>query len=146
MNKSVSDFLNCSLDELDLEEALTFVRDNKIELAMYYARIEALQKLEKKIKDAIRATGEVPEVEGVVVTFGKPSRRFMPYTQKLVECAEKENLGETIAKLGDLADHVSDLEGQDLLFEIRQDFAKGYIPLSSFFYVKEFSPAIKIKA
>jgi len=145
MSKSISDYLNCPLDKLDLEEALEFVRDMKIELAMYYARIEALQKLEAKIKEGIRESGEIPEVKGVIIKFGAPSQRYMTYTQKLVESAERENLGETIEKLGDLVTHIHDTEGQDLLFNIRQEFAKGYMPLSSFFYIKKISPAIRIE-
>ena len=143
---SINYFINLSDEEFELElaDALTFIKDMKIELAIYYARIEALQKLEQKCKEAIRATGEAPEVEGVVVKFGKPSKRFMPYTKKLVESAAKDNMGETIERLGELHDQLTP-EGQEMLTEIRQEFAKRYTPLSSFFYEKDISPSIKIE-
>lgn len=144
IKRSLSYFLNAGEDEFDVGEAIEFIMEMKIELAMYYARIEGLQKLEKKCKEYIRETGEVPDVEGAVIKFGKPSKRFMPYTKKLVESAAKDNMGETIERLGELHDQLTP-EGQEMLTEIRQEFAKRYTPLSSFFYEKDISPSIKIE-
>lgn len=145
IKKGLSYFLNADEDEFDVDEALVFLKDMKIELAIYYARIEALQKLEKKIKEAIRATGEIPEVEGIIVKFGKPSTRNYAYLKKLVESAEKDNMGETIERLAELHSHLRTKKAQKLLLEITQEFAERYMPLSSFFYEKDISPRITIK-
>jgi hypothetical protein len=144
ITRNLSYFLSADEDDFDVEEALAFLHDMKIELAIYYARIEGLQKLEKKCKEAIRATGEVPDVENVVVKFGKPRKQIYAYTKKLVECAAKENVGETIERLGELHDQLTP-EGQEVLMEIRQEFARRYMPLSDFFYEKDVSASIKIE-
>lgn len=144
ITRNLSYFLNADEDDFDVEEAIEFIRDMKIELAIYYARIEGLQKLEKKCKEYIRATGEIPDVAGAVVKFGKPSKRFFAHTKKLVECAARDNMGETIERLIELHAQLTP-EGQEILTEIRQEFAKRYMPLSSFFYEKDISPSIKIE-
>lgn len=143
ISRSISYYLSQDAEELDIEECLAFIKEMKMELAIYYARIEALQKLEKKVKDAIRYSGEIPEVEGVVVKFGKPSTRTYTYTKKLIECAEKDNMEENLERLGELYDHLDD-DGQVILREIRQDIASRYIPLRNFIYTKEISPRITI--
>lgn len=143
--RNLSYFLSADEDEFDVDEALAFLKEMKMELAMYYAMIEGLQKLEKKIKEAIRETGEIPDVEGAIVKFGKPSKRTMVYTKKLVECAAKDNMGETIARLAELEPALRTKRGKAILTEIRQEFAKRYMPLSSFFYEKDISPSIKIE-
>lgn len=144
-DKGINYYLSIDIDDLDINEALAFIKDMKIELAVYYARIEALQKLEKKVKEAIRESGEIPEVEGVIVKFGKPSKRKFAYLNKLVESAAKDNMGETIARLSELEPMIRSNKGKAVLTEIRQEFAKRYMPLSSFFYEKDISPRITIE-
>lgn len=136
--------LSADEDSFDLEEALAFLREFNEEFGLYKSKFDLIDKLEKKCKVHIRNTGEVPDVSGVTVKFGKPSKRNFAYLKKLVECAEKDNMGETIARLAELGPALRTKKGKALLVEITQEFAKQYMPLSNFYYEKDISPSIKI--
>ena len=136
--------LSADDDEFDLEQALTFLRDITEEFSIYLAKFEAIKKLQDKCKEYIRDTGESPDVPGVVLKFGKPSKRKFAYLKKLVESAEKEHMGETIARMAELYPHLRTKKAKALLADITQEFAKQYMPLSSFFYEKDINPSIKI--
>lgn len=56
------------MDTFDIVKALTAFRDQSIEAAVY---LETISNLEKKCKAYIKATGEVVEVEGVILKFSK---------------------------------------------------------------------------
>lgn len=136
--------LSADEDEFDLEEALNFLLAFNDEFGLYKAKFDLIDKLEKKCKEYIRDTGEAPDVPGVTLKFGKPSKRNFAYLKMLVESAEKEHMGETIERLAELYPHLRSKKAKALLTEITQEFAKQYIPLSSFFYEKDISPSIRI--
>jgi hypothetical protein len=136
--------LSADEDTFDLEEALIFLREFDDEFGRYKAKFDLIDKLEKKCKEYIRSTGEVPDVPGVTVKFGKPSKRKLPYTKQLIEMSARDDeIKGAIARLEELHSHLTP-EGQEVLVEIRQTFAKRYMPLSSFYHEKDISPNIKI--
>lgn len=144
IKKGINHYLSIDIEQLDVNEVLEFIRDMKMELAIYYARIEALQKLEKKAKEAIRYSGEIPDVEGVIVKFGKPFSRTMVHTKMLVESAKKDPVPGAREKMVGLHDHIHDTEGRALLEEIQVALSK-HIPLEKFLYDRDISPSIKIE-
>lgn len=65
MNKNIAYFLELENGEFELNEAVEFLRDMRVELAPHTALNKYLGKLETKIKDYMRDTGQVPVVDKV---------------------------------------------------------------------------------
>ena len=56
------------MDDFDLEESLTKLRDVSVEMAVY---LEVVNTLKKRCHAYIKETGEVAQVEGVILKFSK---------------------------------------------------------------------------
>lgn len=69
-------------EEKTLEELVTEFRNLKVKLAFELERLDYLQ---KKIKADIRETGEVPQVEGVQITFRKPLKPRVKWNTSALE-------------------------------------------------------------
>lgn len=70
----IFDVLSLDDDDFDINEAAELLRDLKVELAMELEISRSLTKLEKRIKDYMKAYGEIPDVDGVTakITPKKP--------------------------------------------------------------------------
>ena len=69
MKKTIAYFMELENGEFDLDEAVEFLRDMVVETAQYEDLIKFRKKLEKKIKDYMKATGQAPEVSRVQTQF-----------------------------------------------------------------------------
>ena len=67
---------------MNLEELLVNYRDMRVELAM---SLEQLTSLEKQIKDIVRNTGEVAEIDGARITVTKPKAPRVKWDTKALE-------------------------------------------------------------
>ena len=144
VKKGINYYLHADEDEFNVDEALAFVKEIKMELAIQYATIEAIKKLEKKCKEAIRATGEIPEVEGVIVKFGKPSTRTMVHTKKLIDMAASDPVPPARERMEELHHHMRTKKGEKILQEIRAELSR-HIPLHKYIYQRDISPRITIE-
>ena len=65
MKKNIAYFLELENGEFNLDEAVAFYRDMKVEIAHHETLLKFLGKLDKKIKDFIKETGQMPQVDNV---------------------------------------------------------------------------------
>ena len=65
MTKNIAYFLELEDGEFDLDEAMEYYRDMKVESAPYEDHAKYLAKLDKRIKEYIKASGQVPQVSNV---------------------------------------------------------------------------------
>lgn len=65
MTENISFFLETPDDMFDLDAAMVFYRDMKVEIAAYEAQSKYLAKLDKRIKDYIKTYGQLPNVDKV---------------------------------------------------------------------------------
>lgn len=86
MNKNIAYYLELENGEFELNEAVSFLRDMRVELAPHTALSKYLGKLELKIKNYMRETGQVPVVDKVKaqVILRKPTERIEVMAVKLL--------------------------------------------------------------
>lgn len=65
MKKNIAYYLELENGDFDLDEAMAFLRDMVVETAQYEDLIKYRRKLEKKIKDFMKETGQTPVVDRV---------------------------------------------------------------------------------
>ncbi len=65
MADNIAFFLETPDDAFDLDAAMAYFRDMKVELVAYEAQSKYLAKLEKRIKIYIKTYGQIPDVDKV---------------------------------------------------------------------------------
>ena len=65
MPSNIADFLELEDEDFDLDEAMEYMRDMRVETDPHAQLIKYLAKLDKKIKNYIRTYGQVPQVKNV---------------------------------------------------------------------------------
>lgn len=102
MDKNIAYFLELENGEFELNEAVEFLRDMRVELAPQAAIGKYLGKLEKKIKDYMRDTGQMPVVDKVKaqVVLKKNTKKIEVFAVELLA----QDL--TLEGHGDIADRL----------------------------------------
>ena len=79
MTANIAYFLELEDEDFDLNEAMEYYRDMKVEIAPYEDRGKYLKKLDKRIKDYIKSHGQVPLVSNVRTDIipRKPTKRVI---------------------------------------------------------------------